>query len=110
MDLSDQPWSCYALYLSFLNPPSIVYDGLLGYILYRSVLGTPADQMIVAPSTVCTAFFLWLLFTKTVKLWPHFYRHPDQMKFIPILVLFGYFHSLVKLYCLLTLHKVSEST
>lgn len=110
MDLSDQPWCCYALYLSFLNPPALVYDSLLGYMLYKSVLSTPADQMIMTPSAAFAAFFLWLLFTKTVKLWPHFYRHPDQMKFIPVLVLFGYFHGLLKLYCLLTLHQVSKLT
>lgn len=63
--------------------------------------------MALTPFTVFTAFFLWLLFTKTVKLWPHFYRHPDQMKFIPLLIAFGYFHSFLKMYCLLTLHKVS---
>ena len=109
MDLRDQPWCCYALYLSFLNPPAFLYDSLLGYTLYKSVLSTPADQMIVAPSTAFATFLLWLLFSKTVKLWPHFYRHPDQMKFIPVLVLFGYLHGLLKLYCLLTLHQVSES-
>lgn len=107
MDLSEQPWSCYALYLSFLNPPALVYDSLLGYLLYQSVSTTPSDKMAVAPFTAFATFFLWLLFSKTVKLWPHFYQHPDQIKFIPVLILFGYFHSFLKLYCLLTLHKVS---
>lgn len=65
--------------------------------------------MVVTPFATLMAFVLWLLFTKTVKLWPHFYRHPDQMKFIPILIIFGYFHGFIKLYCLLTLHKVSEA-
>lgn len=64
----------------------------------------------MAPSTAFATFLLWLLFSKTVKLWPHFYRHPDQMKFIPVLVLFGYLHGLIKIYCLLTLHQVSELT
>lgn len=110
MDLRDQPWCCYALYLSFLNPPAFFYDSLLGYTLYKSILSTPADQLIMAPSTAFATFLLWLLFSKTVKLWPHFYRHPNQIKFIPVLVLFGYFHGLLKLYCLLTLHQVSAST
>ncbi len=52
-------------------------------------------------------FVLWLVFTKTIKLLPHFYRYPGDVKFIPLVIAFGYFHGLIKVYSLMTLHHVS---
>lgn len=54
-------------------------------------------------------FAIWLVFTKTVKLWPHFYRYPSDLQFLPGQIAFGYFHGLIKLYTLLTLHKVHSA-
>ncbi|KAL9636307.1 MAG: hypothetical protein Q9164_002908 [Protoblastenia rupestris] len=58
-------------------------------------------------NTAFRVFFLWLVFSKTVKQWPHFYRHPSDLKFLPVLFGFGYFHGLIKMYGLCTLHKTS---
>ena len=41
---------------------------------------------------------------KLVRLW---WRHPQDLIFYPISVLFGYFHGLIKIYALLTLNMVS---
>lgn len=102
-----QPWSSYALHLSSLNPPALVNDGLLVYLLYQSVKSTPADALIVTPPTAFVIFFLWLLFTKVVKLLPYFYRYPSDIKLLPVSILFGYFHGFLKAYTLLTVNKTS---
>ena len=45
-------------------------------------------------------------FTKVVKLMGLFLRNPSDVFFLPLSVIFGYFHGLVKLYALLTLNMV----
>jgi hypothetical protein len=47
------------------------------------------------------------LFSKTVKLWGHFFRYPADVVFIPVYISFGYFHGLIKLWGLFTLSEVS---
>ena len=47
------------------------------------------------------------LFSKTVKLWGHFFRYPADVLFIPVYIGFGYFHGLIKLWGLFTLSEVS---
>lgn len=106
-ETSAQPWSSYALHLSSFSPPAVVTDGLLGYLLYQSVKSTPNDALIVDPLTAFLLFFMWLLFTKTVKLLPYFWRYPSDIKFLPVSILFGYLHGFLKLYTLVTVHKVS---
>jgi hypothetical protein len=55
---------------------------------------------------------LWALFlghyafTKTVKLVPHLLRNPGDVRFVPVSVLFGYFHNLIKLYGCITVTEV----
>jgi hypothetical protein len=45
-------------------------------------------------------------FTKVVKLMGLFLRNPSDVIFLPVSILFGYFHGLVKLYALVTLNMV----
>ncbi|KAH8781611.1 hypothetical protein BGZ57DRAFT_759883, partial [Hyaloscypha finlandica] len=49
-------------------------------------------------------------FIKVIKLIPHFVHYPIDIYLIPIIILFGYFYSLIKLYTLLTLYIVSLIT
>ena len=60
-----------------------------------------------------TALFVFLVtwtffFSKTVKLWGHFFRYPADVVFIPVYIGFGYFHGLIKLWGLFTLSEVSR--
>ena len=48
-----------------------------------------------------------MLFSKIVKLLPLFFRDPTYVLFVPVSVVFGYLHALVKLYAASTLHVVS---
>jgi hypothetical protein len=48
------------------------------------------------------------VFSKTVKLWGHFFRYPADVVFIPVYIAFGYFHGGIKFWGLLTLNAVSS--
>lgn len=51
--------------------------------------------------------FCWtFIFSKTVKLWGHFFRYPVDVIFIPVYIGFGYFHGIIKLWGLFTLSEV----
>jgi hypothetical protein len=58
------------------------------------------------------ASLLWAIFvghfafSKTVKLIPHLLRNPGDVRFVPVSVLFGYFHNLIKLYGCITVTEV----
>jgi len=42
--------------------------------------------------------------SKMIKLGGHFIRYPVDICLLPISILFGYFHSIIKLYAAMTLH------
>ena len=48
---------------------------------------------------------LWIFVGKIFRLVPHFCRHPDDMKYIPLAIGFGYFHGFLNLYALCALHQ-----
>lgn len=53
------------------------------------------------------ANFVFVLgFTKTVKLWGLFRRNPSDILYLPLSIVFGWFHGLIKLYALFTLNMV----
>jgi len=84
---------------------SLITDPLLGFLLHRSTITWGPSHRLLS----FRIFALWLFFTKVVKLVPHFVLCPADICFIPVTILFGYFHGLIKFYALLTLHVVSES-
>lgn len=45
-------------------------------------------------------------FTKVVKLMGLFMRNPIDIMYLPLSIVFGYFHGLIKLYALVTLNMV----
>lgn len=51
-------------------------------------------------------FLAHFVFAKTIKLIPHLLRNPGDVRFIPVSVLFGYFHNLIKFYGCLTVTEV----
>lgn len=53
-----------------------------------------------------TQFVFMFAFTKVVKLVGLFVRNPSDLMFLPVSIVFGYFHGLIKLYALFTLKMV----
>ena len=47
-------------------------------------------------------------FTKVVKLVGLFRRNPHDLLFLPVSIIFGYLHGLIKLYALFTLKEVND--
>ncbi|KAL2829404.1 hypothetical protein BDW59DRAFT_170455 [Aspergillus cavernicola] len=97
-----QPWSLYAVYLTFFVNFALVYDGVLIYTLMESKLNKDP--------TALPYLIRWILFTKIIKLTPYFLREPQDLLMLPGYLLFAYFHSLIKLYAALTFWNTSSAT
>ncbi|KAL9002547.1 MAG: hypothetical protein Q9188_004526 [Gyalolechia gomerana] len=106
----DQPWSSYALHLSTFNPPAAIFEALLAYSLFHAYDdGQPSTWFPTSRFSAFSLLVLWILFSKTVKLWPHFFKYPSDLKFLPASFAFSYAHGFIKIYSLLTLHKTTWS-
>ncbi|KAL8724884.1 MAG: hypothetical protein Q9166_007688 [cf. Caloplaca sp. 2 TL-2023] len=103
----DQPYSTYALHLSSFNPPALIMDPLLAYLLYQSIATAGPASHFPGITTSLSLFFLWLVFTKMVKFVDYFRQYPADLKFLPLVYAFSYLHGLIYFYTLLTLHKTS---
>lgn len=100
-----QPWCVYAVYLTSLVNFALFYDAALFYSLWRA-LGDSTGQ-IVDPETAMAYLGAWIFCSKMVKPLPHFRRNLDDLIYLPGYLLFGYYHSLVKLYALFTTHIIA---
>lgn len=83
---------------------ALPYDVLIFGSFYKASLGWSEDFF---DKTFLFLFAWTFLFSKTVKLWGHFFRYPADIIFIPVYIAFGYFHGLIKLWGLFTLSEVS---
>lgn len=90
-----QPWSAYSVFVtSFLNfalftDASLVY---LSWSLHRHLL---------------CFMMVWIFCSKLIKTTPHFLRHPRDLVYLFPYILFGYYHSLLKLYALFTARNIT---
>ena len=82
-------------------------DGALSYFLHHALEAAQPNPYGFSTMMGLVIFAVWLLFTKTVKLWPYFCEHPEDLTMLPAQIVFGYVHGLIKLYTLLTLHKTT---
>lgn len=91
-----QPWSVYAVYFSALINFAVFYDAALFGTLFMSSYGSS-----------CNFWFLAgiLLLSKLIKPFPHYWRTPRDLKLLPFQLMFGYYHTIVKLRALLTCHN-----
>ena len=81
-------------------------DPVLGWLLHKTLQERDSRHAVSG----MVSFGLWLVFAKVVKLIPHFYRYPTDIRFIPLAVGFGYLHGFIKIYALLTLNMVGSLT
>jgi hypothetical protein len=99
-----QPWSTYSVLQTTFTAWSILWDGAIIWTAWLASYGmSPAHARALS-----IFLFIWIfLISKTVKLWGHYARYPEDIRFIPLYIGFGYFHCLMKAYGLLTLHETT---
>jgi hypothetical protein len=73
------------------------------WLLYKAGLTWSADQRQLALYTL----FVWMFVSKFSKNLGHYIRYPTDVALLPISILFGWFHGLIKLYAMVTLDVVS---
>jgi len=108
------PWSLYAVFQTTITQWAFLYDGLLAASFYCALSEAgyhgASDETSHAEKrelNLLWALFLgYWLFSKTIKLVPHLLRNPGDVRFVPMSVLFGYFHNLIKLYGFITVTEV----
>ncbi|KAI9705848.1 MAG: hypothetical protein M1836_005254 [Candelina mexicana] len=101
-DFSRQPWSAYAVQLPTLSPPALLGDLLIVYFCYEATkeLGLESD----CRTWTLGSLVFWMFTTKFLKLLGHFIRYPSDILLLPVSILFGYAHGVIKVYALFTLN------
>ncbi|KAK4118097.1 glycosyltransferase family 2 protein [Parathielavia appendiculata] len=102
--LTRQPWCTYALHIATFTSLAFVIDPLL---LFTCWWGTENWQPSNWRTLLAAEIAFMFGFTKVVKLVGLLRRNPRDIMFLPVSILFGYFHGLIKLYALCTLKETS---
>ena len=92
-----QPWCVYAVYITSFFNFALFTDAGLMYLV-----STTTFAELYGLSFVLKCMATWIFASKLVKPFPHFRRNPADLLFLPGYILFGYYHSLLKLYALFT--------
>ncbi|KAK3393818.1 nucleotide-diphospho-sugar transferase [Podospora didyma] len=101
---TQQPWCTYALHIATFTSLAFIFDPLIIYSCWRATEDwTPASRQTFLLAEIIFMF----AFTKTVKLMGLFRRNPGDIIFLPVSIVFGYFHGLIKLHALFTLKETS---
>ena len=95
-------WTLYAVYMGQFQTPALLWDGVLVWTLLKATASwSPRYRF-----WILWGYLGFLVTTKVVKLIPHFRRHPSDVKFLLLAVLFSYFHGFINIWALLTLGEV----
>ncbi|EER25799.1 glycosyl transferase, group 2 family protein [Coccidioides posadasii C735 delta SOWgp] len=97
---SRQPWSTYAVFLTTLSPPAFIGDLSLILFLYKGTEGWSGETRTLAMQ----ALLLWMFVSKFIKLLGHYIRYPADFLLLPVSILFGYLHGIIKVYAAFTLN------
>lgn len=89
------------MYFSAFVNFALFYDPALFVTLYFSSFYSVSAMKWLA---------ILLFVSKLIKPLPHYLRNPRDLRYLPFQILFGYYHSLVKLNALLTCANVAWGT
>lgn len=95
-----QPWSTYAVHLTTLSPPALLGDMILVFLCNKATESWDYDSHVLA----MRALFMWMFVSKFIKLLGHYIRYPVDVLLLPVSILFGYFHGVIKMYAAVTLN------
>ncbi|MCJ1253612.1 hypothetical protein MMC24_001424 [Lignoscripta atroalba] len=95
-----QPWSTYAVHLTTLSHWALLWDCLLVYCCFESTkCWSPRSSALAL-----AALLSWMFISKFIKLVGHYIRYPVDFLLLPVSILFGYLHGLIKVYAMFTLN------
>ncbi|KAK1996051.1 family 2 glycosyltransferase [Colletotrichum falcatum] len=97
-DTVHMPFTYFAVYGAALFNFALVWDAALILSLARS---TWSDGLL---SASVLKLALWILWSKTIKLWPHILRHPADISLLTCQIIFAYAHSIIKLWACVTFY------
>ena len=98
-----QPWSTYAVHQTTLLQWAFFWDCLLLYLYHTSTeMWSDETQMMGL-----VVLLSWMLTSKFIKLMGHYIRYPVDFFLLPISIIFGYLHGLIKAKAMLSLNVVS---
>jgi hypothetical protein len=90
------------LHIATFTSLSFAFDPLIIYLTFMASKGLPGSGQYYA----VVAQLVFMAWTKIIKLIGLFIREPTDIIFLPVSVLFGYFHGGIKLWALFTLRMV----
>ncbi|KAI1331375.1 glycosyltransferase family 2 protein [Xylariaceae sp. FL0255] len=102
--LTQQPWCSYALHFTTFTSLAFVIDPLIPYALWW---GTEGWNVETRRQLFWAQIIFLFAYTKVIKLVGLIRRQPSDILFLPVSILFGYFHGLIKIYALFTLNMTS---
>ncbi|KAK7725757.1 hypothetical protein SLS57_003823 [Botryosphaeria dothidea] len=103
------PWTTYAVLATSIVNYAAIYDPVLVFTLYKA-LQSPVTNELGGSRHPLAILCFWILATKFVRPASHYWRHPRDLKYVPFIIMFGYYHSWIKFYALLTCWDISWGT
>ncbi|KAI4171380.1 MAG: hypothetical protein LQ343_004336 [Gyalolechia ehrenbergii] len=95
-----QPWSTYAVYLTTVSHWALAWDAFLIYLFIDMAKCWPNNSRDMG----LAALVGWMFLSKFLKLLGHYVRYPGDFLLLPVSIVFGYFHGLIKGYAMLSLN------
>lgn len=86
-----QPLSVYAVWIARIFNFTLYHDAALVWLAHASGLVSPWHMLAL------------ILATKMLKPLPHFLRHPEDLVYVPAMILFAWFHSFIKTWAVITI-------
>jgi hypothetical protein len=86
--------------LTTLSPPALISDLLLLLLCHKAFVTWGEEWHALAMQ----ALGLWMFVSKFIKLTGHYIRYPVDVLLLPVSILFGYLHGIIKIYAVLTLN------
>jgi len=102
----------YAVFQTTITQWAFAYDMLLFWSFNAALadLGYYARGDEWRPRLLWALFAGHYLFSKTIKYIPHLLRNPGDVVYLPVSILFGFYHNTIKFRGLLTLKETTWGT
>ncbi|KAH7052103.1 nucleotide-diphospho-sugar transferase [Macrophomina phaseolina] len=105
------PWTTYAVLATSIVNYAAVYDPALLFMLCRALRNPAVCKLLGGGARLpLVLLFFWIMASKFVRPASHYWRHPRDLRYAPFIIIFGYYHSWIKLHALFTCWDISWGT